>query len=57
MGLFSKEPKKCAICDKTLTHKHKPKREWGIEGHLCGDCHVDKMKEFYEGSIRKNCVE
>ncbi|MFQ5941288.1 MAG: hypothetical protein ACE5KA_06295 [Nitrososphaerales archaeon] len=21
--------------------------EWEIHGFLCGDCHVDKMKEFY----------
>jgi len=56
MGLFSKKPAYCTICNKEITHKHKPKREWRIKGPLCGDCHVDKMKEFYEGKIRQPCV-
>ena len=46
MGLFSKKPKNCAVCDKVLTHKHKPKKEWNIKGLLCGDCHFDKSKEI-----------
>jgi len=57
MGLFSKKPQYCTICNKILTHKHKPKKEWDVKGPLCGDCHVDQMEEFYEGSVRKNCVE
>lgn len=56
MGLFSRKPTYCAICGKELTHKHKPKREWGIKGVLCGECHVDKAQEFYEGKVRQTCV-
>lgn len=56
MGLFSKKPTYCAVCNKELTHKHKPKREWNIKGKLCGDCHFEKQKEFYEGKVRQACV-
>ena len=57
MGLFSKKPSFCAICNKELTHKHRPKREWSIKGSLCGDCHFEKSKEYYEGKVRQPCVE
>ena len=57
MGLFSGKPSYCAVCNKKLTHKHKPKREWGIKGRLCGDCHFEKSKEYYEGTIRQPCVK
>ena len=57
MGLFNKKPSFCAICNKQLTHKHKPKREWNIKGPLCGDCHFEKSKEYYEGKVRQPCVE
>ena len=57
MGLFSKKPSYCSICNKELIHKHKPKREWNIKGPLCGDCHFDKSKEYYEGKVRQPCVE
>ncbi|MBM2818562.1 MAG: hypothetical protein HW410_244 [Nitrosarchaeum sp.] len=56
MGLFSKKPTYCIICNKELTHKHKPKKEWNIKGTLCGDCHFDKSKEYYEGKIKQPCV-
>jgi len=56
MGLFNRGPTFCSICNKELKHKHKPKREWNIKGVLCGDCHVDKMKEFYEGKAYQTCV-
>jgi len=37
----------CAICGKELgRHKYKPGQDWGIEGMLCGDCHLEKTKEF-----------
>ena len=55
MGLLKRKPVFCTICNKQLTHKHKPKKEWGIKGLLCGDCHVDKMKEFYEGKVSQTC--
>ena len=57
MRLFSRKPVFCAVCNKQLTHKHKPKREWGIKGLLCGDCHFDKSKEYFEGKIMQPCVE
>ena len=57
MGLFSRKPSFCTICNKELTHKHKPKREWNIKGPLCGDCHFEKQKEYYEGKVRQPCVE
>ncbi len=56
MGLFSRKPAICTICKKETTHKHKPKREWNVEGPLCGDCHLDKTQEFYEATIRQPCV-
>ena len=34
MGLFSKKPSYCTVCNKELTHKHKPKREWNVKGPL-----------------------
>jgi hypothetical protein len=37
----------CALCGKGLgRHKYQPNEEWGIEGSLCGVCHVEKLKEF-----------
>ena len=37
----------CAVCGKELgRHKYKPSEEWGIEGMLCGFCHIEKTKEF-----------
>lgn len=45
--LFGKrEPVMCAVCGRELKHKYKPKDEWKIEGYLCSDCHIEKMKEF-----------
>jgi len=56
MGLFDRKPSLCSVCKKKLKHKHKPKREWNIKGLLCGECYMDKMKEFYEAKIRQPCV-
>ena len=47
MGIFRRENLFCILCKKSITHKQKPKREWNLEGFLCGDCYVDKMKEQY----------
>ena len=57
MVLFSRKPVFCTVCNKQLTHKHKPKKEWGMKGLLCGDCHFDKSKEYFEGKIMQPCVE
>jgi hypothetical protein len=48
MKFFNRSPKFCAICQKELKHKHRPKKEWNIEGLLCGDCHMDKMRQYFE---------
>ena len=57
MGLFTRKPAYCVVCNKELTHKHKPKKEWNLKGLLCGDCHFDKSKEYYEGQVRQPCVK
>jgi hypothetical protein len=37
----------CAVCGKELgRHRYKPGEGWGIDGLLCGSCHVEKTKEF-----------
>lgn len=37
----------CAVCGKELgRHKYKAGEELGIQGLLCGSCHVEKTKEF-----------
>lgn len=56
MTLLSRKSAFCVICNKETTHKHKPKKEWGLEGLLCGDCYVTQMKKFYEQSLRQRCV-
>ena len=55
-GLFSRRPADCAVCGARLKHRHRPKKEWNIDGLLCGDCHVQKTKEYYEGLMRQRCV-
>ncbi len=46
----------CCICNKQINHKYKAKKEWNIHGYLCGDCHIDKMKEQYEKNLIQKCV-
>lgn len=55
MKLFNRGPTFCAICEKELKHKHKPKKEWNIEGYLCADCHMDKNRQYFEGSMTQTC--
>jgi len=55
MKLFNRAPTYCAICEKELKHKHKPKKEWNIEGHLCSDCHMDKTRQYFEGTMTQVC--
>ena len=57
MKFLSRAPVFCTICNKELKHKHKPKKEWNIDGHLCAECHMDKMRDFYEGTMTQNCVQ
>lgn len=56
MTLLRRKPIFCNVCKKEISHKHKPKNEWQIEGPLCGDCYVNHMKKFYEQSLRQKCV-
>ncbi|MFL6511277.1 MAG: hypothetical protein ACJ700_08835 [Nitrososphaera sp.] len=49
MHIFGKKQEvvHCAVCGSELgRHKYKPKEEWGIEGMLCGNCHIEKTKQF-----------
>ncbi len=57
MGLFSRKPERCAVCGAELGHRHRPRKEWGMEGLLCGECHVDKAKEYHEGRMSRPCAE
>ena len=41
-----KEALHCSVCNRELGHKYKPGKSWNIQGYLCGDCHVEKTKEF-----------
>jgi hypothetical protein len=44
-----KEVAFCAICNKELgRHRYRPAKEWNLSGLLCGNCHIDKTKEFLE---------
>ncbi|HMK32452.1 MAG TPA: hypothetical protein VK431_02380 [Nitrosopumilaceae archaeon] len=56
MGLFSKKEEFCTVCKKRISHKHKPKRGWNVEGPLCADCYVDLMKMYYEKNDENKCV-
>lgn len=56
MKFFNRTPTYCAICEKELKHRHKPKKEWNIEGSLCADCHMDKNRQYFEGTMTQNCV-
>jgi len=53
MRLFGQREAICTICNKSIKHKNKAKREWGIKSPLCSDCYLDKMKESYDASIIK----
>ena len=55
-GLFSKKEAFCTVCKKSIYHKHKPKSDWNVEGPLCADCYVDKMKENFEKKRDDKCV-
>jgi hypothetical protein len=47
LQLFGKkEPLRCSVCNKELKHKYKPGKDWNMQGYLCGDCHIEKTKEF-----------
>ncbi|HJU14262.1 MAG TPA: hypothetical protein VJ792_07390, partial [Candidatus Nitrosotalea sp.] len=55
-GLFKKEKASCAVCNKEITHKHKPKKGWNVEGVLCGNCYVDLLGENFKKESDDRCV-
>ena len=57
MGLFSRKESVCTLCNKSIKHKNKAKREWGVKSPLCTDCYLNKMKESYDASIIKKCAD
>lgn len=57
MGLFSKKPAVCTVCNKETTHTHKPKREWNMQGPLCADCYMNTMSQYYYGTFKQKCVK
>jgi len=56
VGLFSKKPVTCAVCGRETSHAHKPKREWGVSGRLCGECHVEKTRAHYDSMTQQACA-
>ena len=36
----------CANCGLELKYKYRPAKEWNIDGFLCGDCQIQKTKDF-----------
>lgn len=57
MGLFSKKPVNCTVCNKETTHKHKPKKEWNMKYPLCADCYMNTMSQYYHGTFKQKCVK
>jgi hypothetical protein len=55
-GLFSKKEAFCTVCEKRISHKHKPKSGWNVEGPLCGNCYVDLMKKNFNKNAEDKCV-
>ncbi len=53
---FKKSLVFCAICNKQLQHKYKPKKNWSITGYLCNNCYLNKLKIQYDDNNLKNCV-
>ncbi len=56
IGLFDKKEAFCTICNKSISHKHKPKSNWNVEGPLCADCYVDLMEKNFKKNKDDKCV-
>jgi hypothetical protein len=53
-----KEVLHCAACSRELgRHKYRANEEWNIDGFLCGNCHIEKTKEFMaaRAAMRDKC--
>jgi len=59
MGLFSKKPSFCTICDKELTHKHKPKKNGISKGPYAGIVILINQKNTMKEKLDSHvfCVE
>lgn len=55
-GLFSSKKSSCTACGKQISHVHKPKKSWGVEGPLCADCYVDLMEKNFESDREEKCT-
>lgn len=53
-GLFGKK-KSCSVCKREVSHTHKPKGTWKVQGPLCANCYVDLMKENFENDKKDRC--
>jgi len=56
VGLFDKKETFCTVCNKHISHKHKPKSNWKVDGPLCADCYVDLMKKNFKKNEDDKCV-
>lgn len=46
-NIFRREAANCAVCNRELRrHRYRPAKEWNIQGWLCADCHIDKIRDF-----------
>ena len=55
-GLFNKKKEFCTVCNKSITHKHKPKSNWKVEGPLCANCYLDLMETNFKKNQDDKCV-
>ncbi len=55
-GLFSKKKTLCSVCKKEVSHTHKPKNTWNVDGLLCGNCYVDLLEKNFEVDDGDRCT-
>jgi|GEM_PF-6525479 len=56
VGLFSKKKVSCSVCNKEISHAHKPKNNWNVDGLLCANCYVDLMEKNFENDAEDKCA-
>jgi len=40
---------RCSLCDGLIKTNYAPKKQWKIEGKICGEWYTKKISEFYPG--------